>query len=88
MSRSLVFAPAAFNLAETTRMLEIAKGIRDHEAASKVFDISFISDGGDFESLIEEEGFPLKRLEPRLTKAKIEHIGRVDQRRAIRSGVL
>ena len=34
--RTLLFAPAAFNLAETTRMIEIAKGIVHHGAASKV----------------------------------------------------
>ena len=60
-------------------MIEIAKGIAAHEAASKVFEIRLISDGGDFESLIEGQGFPLKRLEPRLTKEKIEHIARVDR---------
>jgi len=75
----LLFAPVTFDLAETTRMIEIAKGIRNHEAASKVFDIQFISNGGDLEHLIEEEGFPLKRLEPRLTREKIEHIGKVDK---------
>jgi hypothetical protein len=77
--RTLLFAPAAFNLAETTRMLEIAKGIMGHPAARNVFDIHFISDGGDFESLIEGQGFALQRLEPRLTKEKIEHIARVDR---------
>ena len=75
----LLFAPAAFDLAETTRMIEIAKGIVHHEAASKIFDIQFISDGGDFEHLIEEEGFPLARLEPRLTAEKIEFIAKVDK---------
>jgi UDP-N-acetylglucosamine:LPS N-acetylglucosamine transferase len=75
----LLFAPCAFNLAETTRMLEIAKGVAHNEAASKVFDIQFMSDGGDFEHLIDEEGFPLKKMEPRLTKEKIEYIGKVDK---------
>ena len=75
----LLFAPAAFNLAETTRMLEIAKGVVHHDLASKAFDIQFISDGGDFEYLIEEEGFPLQKLEPRLTVAEIEHIYKVDK---------
>lgn len=60
-------------------MIEIAKGIASHDAASKVFEIRFISDGGDFERLIEAEGFPIQRLEPRLTKEKIEHIARVDR---------
>ena len=75
----LLFAPCAFNLAETTRMLEIAKGITHHEAAIKAFDIQFMSDGGDFEHLIEEEGFALKKMEPRLTPEKIEFIGKVDK---------
>ncbi len=55
----LVFAPVAFDLAETTRMIEIAKGIRQHNAASQVFDIQFISDGGD----LEKRGVRLKRLQ-------------------------
>jgi hypothetical protein len=77
--RILLFTPCAFNLAETTRMLEIAKGVGHHEGASKVFDIQFMSDRGDFEHLIEEEGFPLKKMEPRLTPEKIEFIGKVDK---------
>jgi UDP:flavonoid glycosyltransferase YjiC (YdhE family) len=77
--KTLLFAPAAFDLAETTRMIEIAKGIVNHPLASKVFDIQFIADGGDLERLIEKEGFPLKRLEPRLTPEKIEFIGKVDK---------
>jgi UDP:flavonoid glycosyltransferase YjiC (YdhE family) len=75
----LVFAPCAYNLAETTRMIEIAKGIRKHELDGKVFDIQFISDGGNLEHLIEEEGFPLKRMEPRLTEEQIQHIAEVDR---------
>ncbi len=77
--KTLVFAPCAYNLAETTRMIEIAKGIRNHELAGKVFDIQFISDGGSLEHLIEEEGFPLKRMEPRLTEEQIQHIAEVDR---------
>ena len=77
--RILLFAPAAFNLAETSRMVEIAKGIARHPKASQAFDIHFISDGGDFESLIEKHGFALTRMEPRLTKEKIEFIAKVDR---------
>lgn len=77
--RVLLFAPCAFNLAETSRMVEIAKGIEGHPTASQTFDVHFISDGGEFESLIEKHGFPLTRLEPRLTPEKIEHIGKVDR---------
>ena len=80
MSRKvLLFAPCAFNLAETSRMIEIAKGVRHHPKASQVFDVHFISDGGEFEQLIERHGFPLTRLEPRLTPEKIEHIAKVDR---------
>jgi UDP:flavonoid glycosyltransferase YjiC (YdhE family) len=75
----LLFAPVTFDLAETTRMIEIAKGIINHPLASKVFDIQFISNGGDLEHLIEEEGFPLKRLEPRYTMEMIELLGKVDK---------
>jgi UDP:flavonoid glycosyltransferase YjiC (YdhE family) len=75
----LLFAPCAFNLAETSRMVEIAKGIARHPTASKRFEIQFISDGGDFESMIEKHGFALTRMEPRLTPEKIEHIAKVDR---------
>jgi hypothetical protein len=75
----LLFAPCAFNLAETTRMPEIAKGVLHHAAASQAFDIQFMSDGGEFEHLIEAEGFALKKMGPRLTPEKIEFIGKVDK---------
>lgn len=77
--RILLFAPCAFNLAETSRMVEIAKAVQRHPGASRAFDIHFISDGGEFESLIENHGFALTRLEPRLTKEKIEFIAKVDR---------
>ena len=79
MRRPLLFAPAAFNLAETSRMVEIAKGVMRYPQARQVFAPHFISDGGEFESLIEKHGFPLTRLQPRLTAEKIEHIARVDR---------
>ncbi len=77
--QTLLFAPCAFNLAETSRMVEIAKAIQRHPEATKVFDIHFISDGGDFEPMIEKHGFALMRMEPRLTKEKIEFIAKVDR---------
>lgn len=60
-------------------MLEIAKAVRLHPAASRVFEVHFISDGGDFEALIEKHGFALTRLQPRLTREKIELIAKVDR---------
>ena len=78
-SRTLLFAPCAFNLAETSRMLEIALGVARDPVAGRVFKSHFISDGGAFEPLIEKHGFALTRMEPRLTREKIEHIARVDR---------
>jgi UDP-N-acetylglucosamine:LPS N-acetylglucosamine transferase len=78
-SRTLLFAPCAFNLAETSRMLEIALGVVRDPVAGKVFQCHFISDGGEFEPLIEKHGFGLTRMEPRLTPEKIEHIAKVDR---------
>ena len=60
-------------------MVEIAKGVARNEEASRVFDVRFISDGGEFECLIEKHGFDLTRMEPRLTDEKIEHIAKVDR---------
>ena len=65
---TLVFAVAGYNLAETGRMLEIAKAAKDS------FDILFISYGGRFEALIEGAGFALKKMEPRLTPQKLAQL--------------
>ncbi len=66
--KTLIFAVAGYNLAETGRMIEIAR------AARQYFDILFLSYGGQFESMIEEEGFALRKMEPRLTKAKLARL--------------
>jgi UDP-N-acetylglucosamine:LPS N-acetylglucosamine transferase len=77
--RTLLFAPCAYNLAETSRMIEIAKAVRVHPRASAAFDIGFISEGGAFERLIEENGFPVEKLEPRITVEKIERTYKLDK---------
>lgn len=69
--RKLVFAVAGYNLAETGRMIEIAREARKH------FEIIFASYGGQFEELIENEGFSLKRMEPRLTEKKLRRLRKV-----------
>ncbi len=60
-------------------MVEIAKAVKRHPEADRAFEVHFISDGGDFESMIENHGFALTRMEPRLTKEKIELIAQVDR---------
>lgn len=69
--KTIVFAVAGYNLAETGRMIEIAR------AAQKQFRVHFASYGGQFEKLIEEEGFPLTKLEPRLTREQLDRLRRV-----------
>ncbi|MCP4641795.1 MAG: hypothetical protein GY851_15235 [bacterium] len=65
---TLVFAVAGYNLAETGRMIEIAK------AAKQSFEVLFLSYGGRFEGLIEEAGFTLKKMNPRLTPQKLAQL--------------
>jgi len=66
--KKLIFAVAGYNLAETGRMIEIARAARKH------FDVVFASYGGHFEELIEGEGFPLERMSPRLTPEKLARL--------------
>jgi UDP:flavonoid glycosyltransferase YjiC (YdhE family) len=68
LKKKIIFAVAGYNLAETGRHIEIAKACRDN------FNILFLSYGGNFESLIEDEGFTLKRMEPRLTEKQLQHV--------------
>jgi UDP:flavonoid glycosyltransferase YjiC (YdhE family) len=81
--RALLFAPCAYNLAETTRMIEIAKAVRADPRAAAVFEVRFISEGGDFEHLIERGGFPVEKLQPRITPEKIERAYKLDRGEAI-----
>jgi hypothetical protein len=66
--KTLVFAVAGYNLAETGRMLEIAK------ACKGKFKIVFISYGGRYEHYINEAGFELRKMEPRLTEEQLHHV--------------
>ncbi len=66
--KTLVFAVAGYNLAETGRMIAIAREAR------KQFNIIFASYGGQFEHLIEEEGFSLAKMEPRLSQEKLDRL--------------
>jgi len=69
--KTLLFAPASYNFAETSRMVDIAVACRDS------FRVVFASYGGDFEWLITNEGFPLIPMQPRLTPQKIERLYRI-----------
>ena len=69
--KTLLFAPASYNFAETSRMVDVAVACRDR------FNVIFASYGGDFEWLITNEGFPLIPMQPRLTPEKIERLYRI-----------
>lgn len=73
---TILFAPETFNIAETTRAIEIAKACREH------FTAHFMGYGGDFVHLIEEAGFTFHLLEPHYTQAKIEHLWKIDRMEA------
>lgn len=70
---TLLFSPSAYNLAETTRCIEVAKACR------KDFNIQFMSYGGEFVNLISEAGFQHEQLEPLVTPEKAAHIYQIDQ---------
>ena len=69
--KTIIFAVAGYNLAETGRMLEIAKACRGK------FNILFMSYGGQYEHFIAEEDFELVRMEPRLSRKKLERLRKV-----------
>ena len=66
--KTLIFTVAGYNLAETGSHIEIARVCRG------ISDIIFLSYVGQFESLIEEEGFTLRRSELRLTGKQFHHV--------------
>jgi hypothetical protein len=70
---TLVFAPETLNLAETTRMVEIAKASRD------AFHCVFFGYSDLYSNLIEEAGFEFRRMTPWLTQEKVEHLAKVDR---------
>ncbi len=75
----ILFAPVTFNLAETTRMIEVARALgAEHRA-------EFMGYEHDCVSLIRDAGFPYHALEPAWTAAQRKQAMDFDQGRAIRS---
>lgn len=69
----ILFGFVGWNIAETTRMIEIAK------RASQDFKIVFASYGGQFNQLVEDAGFNLIQLHPTETPEKIELLWKIDR---------
>jgi UDP:flavonoid glycosyltransferase YjiC (YdhE family) len=73
MKYVILFGIVGWNIAETTRMIEIAKlSVRD-------FDVHFASYGGQFDPLVVDSGFTLHPLEPTESPDKIELMWKIDR---------
>lgn len=68
-----LFGVVGWNIAETTRMIEVAK------KATTWCEPHFLSYGGQFDHLVTDEGFPLHHGTPADTPQKIEHLWAVDR---------
>lgn len=71
--KTILFAPETLNLAETTRMIEIAR------ACGGDFHCEFFGYGGEYEHLIGEAGFTCHTLRPQLTTQRAEELFKADR---------
>lgn len=78
MKHTVLFAPETFNLAETTRAIEVAKKSRED------FECIFIGYSEKFSYLIRQAGFQFILLQPILTEKEVTQIMNVDQMKGIR----
>lgn len=77
--KTILFAPATFNLAETTRMIEVAKVLRhDYHCAFCGFSETYLE-------LIKEEKFEVTLLNPILTSAQEAAIIKFDQGKSLKN---
>lgn len=75
----IIFCPVTFNLAEVTRMIEVAR------ALDPAHDPVFMGYEEDFAHLIVDAGFDYRRSAPAMTKAQREQAIRFDQLKSFRS---
>jgi UDP:flavonoid glycosyltransferase YjiC (YdhE family) len=69
----ILFGIVGWNIAETTRMIEVAKIFKNQ------YECHFFSYGGKFEKVVTDEGFILHRLEPLEDDRKIDQLWRIDR---------
>ena len=72
--RRFAFFAYAYNLAETTRAVEVARALRDRGA-----EIHFFTHGGLHEPRIVEADFPITTLPPLITPEKHAYLLDLDQ---------
>lgn len=75
---TVLFAPETFNLAETTRGIEIARHLRER------FECVFMGYSERYAGHVREAGLAYHALAPQLTEAQAEQLIRVDQGRGLR----
>ncbi|KAF1297208.1 hypothetical protein BAU15_06575 [Enterococcus sp. JM4C] len=78
--QSILFAPETINLAETTRMIEVAKEV--HQLGVQCF---FIAYAKKFAYLIEEAGFTVHYLQPETSEKMAAEMIRFDQLKTIKN---
>ncbi len=71
--KTVLFAPETINIAETTRMVEIAKLCKGR------YNCVFVGYSDEYSYIIDKAGFTFIPLKPWLTKEKIEHLWKVDR---------
>lgn len=76
---TVLFTPVTFNLAETTRMIEIARALSGSHRAV------FLGYEDDFVSLITDAGFECRPCRPAWSAAERDQALRVDQGKSLRS---
>lgn len=76
---TVLFCPITFNLAEVTRMIEVARALGPRHAAI------FMGYESDFVPLITDAGFDYRHREPAFTPAQRQQALDFDQLRAVRS---
>lgn len=76
---TVVFCPVTFNLAEVTRMIEVARALSPARRAL------FQGYESDFAHLITDAGFEYRSCEPALTAAEREQVMKFDQGKTLRS---
>ncbi|WP_203582095.1 glycosyltransferase [Microbacterium hibisci] len=76
---TVVFCPITFNLAEVTRMIEVARALDPAHRAV------FMGYESDFAHLIVDAGFEYRACEPAMSDAQREQMMRFDQGKTLRS---
>lgn len=76
---TVLFCPVMFNLAETTRMIQVARALDPAHSAV------FMGYEHDYVDLVRDAGFPYRACEPAWTRAERDQALAFDQGRSVRS---